>query len=262
MLFFFFFFTCNNPHFLSKSRRNCQNLSWWAGRPSCRKQNKYNHCYKRAAYERYNLATLVGFFIVCLWGNICKSLTFLNLHCLHHVCSRSAARPCVAQCEISRNACRAVCTQGSTHPNSASPQKHPSMNKIYIYIRMWYVTFSTTSSLYESSTHGGSSCVLEVKNSDVVSGLFFFFFLTTAPENRLKPSSAGLDEAESGCNRDWSEPTIWHRHALHSEETVRRSPQGLTLSSSVVHVVIYNIIRVSFMSLSDLWRIIASPSSL
>lgn len=41
---------------------------------------------------------------------------------------------------------------------------------------MWYATFSTTSSLYESSTHGGSSCVLEVKNSDVVSGLFFCFF--------------------------------------------------------------------------------------
>lgn len=41
---------------------------------------------------------------------------------------------------------------------------------------MWYATFSTTSSLNESSTHGGSSCVLEVKNSDVVSGLFFFFF--------------------------------------------------------------------------------------
>lgn len=59
---------------------------------------------------------------------------------------------------------------------------------------MWYATFSTTSSLNESSTHGGSSCVLEVKNSDVVSGLFFFFFLTTAPENRPKPSSAGLDE--------------------------------------------------------------------
>lgn len=76
MLFFFFFFTCNNPHFLSKNRRNCQNLSWWAGRPSCRKQNKYNHCYKRAAYERYNLATLVGFFIVCLWGNICKAWRF------------------------------------------------------------------------------------------------------------------------------------------------------------------------------------------
>ena len=62
-----------------------------------------------------------------------QSLTFLNLHCLHHVCSRCAARLCVAQCEISRNACRVLnahATQGSTHPNSASPQKHPSMNEM------------------------------------------------------------------------------------------------------------------------------------